>query len=147
MSQITWPLEGICLKTIIKIEAFNIFHHEGEHSYYQISIDGFVLSSFGDVTLANIQINIEEDDAAKVDCMVEKYKPDTIHWLESSDLGITKGEYHFYHSTMTAIDANLKTTILEFFPDRVAHDHEAQHGEFMYVGTVYAPGKGEIAFR
>lgn len=38
MSEETWPLEGIHLKTIIKITACNVFHNEGDNPHYQISI-------------------------------------------------------------------------------------------------------------
>lgn len=146
MSQEAWPLEGICLKTIIKITACNVFLNGGEIPHYQISIDGFILSSFGDVMLANVQISVEEKNAANVDGIVEACMPDSIHWLESSDFGISKGEYHFYRPTMTAIDADLKAATDEFFPAPVARDREARQGEFWYAGVVYVPGRGEMAY-
>lgn len=146
MSEEVWPLEGICLKTIIKITACNVFHNGGDIPHYQISIDGFIFSSFGDVMLANVQINVEEENATNVNGIVEACMPDSIHWLESSDFCITKGEYHYYSPTMTVIDADLRAATNEFFPVPVARDREAKQGEFWYDGVVYVPGKGEMAY-
>lgn len=146
MSEEMWPLEGICLKTIIKITACNVFHNGGGIPHYQISIDGFILSSFGDVMIANVQINVEEVDAADVNGIVETYLPESIHWLESSDFGITNGEYHVYSPSTRVLDEALSTAINGFFPVPVSHNRDAQQGEFLYAGVVYIPGKGDMAY-
>lgn len=144
MNQEMWPLAGIYLKTIIKILGCDLFHHEGTSPYFQISIDGFILSSFGDVMLANVQINIEEEDAANVNAAVEAYLSETVHWLESTNFSIIGGTYHFYEPTMAKIDTAAE--INEFFPISIARNREAGKGEFWYAGVVYKPGKGELAY-
>ena len=146
MSAEVWPLEGIRLKTIIKITACDVYHHEDENPYYQISIDGFILSSYGDVMLANVQINVEEEHSANVNGIVEAYMPDSIHWLECSTFCIIRGEYHFYEPSMKVVDATLETEINEFYPILVSREREADEGEFWYAGTVYVPGKGDMAY-
>lgn len=146
MSEETWPLEGVHLKTIIKITACNVFHNQGDNPHYQISIDGFILSSFGDVMIANLQLNVEEKNAADVNGIVKACMPESIHWLECSVFCIIRGEYNCYEPSLKGVEAALVTKINEFFPVPVARDREAGEGEFLYAGTVYLPGEGDMAY-
>ena len=141
-----WPLEGIRIKTIMKIVNCDVFFHKNFSPYFQISIDGFILSSGGDVMLANVQVNLDKVDSDQVKVLIKLYVPQSIHWLESSDFYVVQGEYQFYNAVINKVDAKLYQAINDFFPVAVGADREANDGEFWYSGTVYVPGGGDIAY-
>ena len=140
-----WPLDGIRIVTIIKIISCNVYHHEGENAYCQILITGFILSSAGDVMIAEVHFGVEED-CAELKMIVDRYAPDSIHWLESSSFSIIGGGYHFYGPVIWIVEAKSKKAMNEFFPIEVARDRYAQEGEFWYADVVYVPGKGDLAY-
>lgn len=91
------PSKSIKLITIIKITECDLFYHEGENPYTQISISGLALDGTGDVVYATINDSADYGDDKRVKEFVSLYTPGSLHWVESQAFHWSGDELYFYY--------------------------------------------------
>jgi len=121
-----WPLEGIRVATVIKVDRCEVYHHTNENPYYQISVGGFVLDSFGDAVLANIEFNVDEGDTEAVSRFEKNYAIGSLHWIDTAKFGLLGGAFQFYSPNTTPITREKYEAINYFFSSRIERDQQPE---------------------
>lgn len=140
-----WPLDGICLNTIIKVHDFDAYHHAGDNPYYQISVGGFIMvDCMGDILFTEIQMSAEDGDTDEVSRLQELFTPGSLHYVKSE---------HFFYGDRSIDIQNPETKLVahsdyeainSFFPVKVASGRDPAPGEFYYAGDIFVEGRGNF---
>ena len=122
------PFDRIHLATAIKITDFDWYSHsEGDNPYFQISINGLVLTGTGDALHANIQDSAEYGNYEKVNELMILYTPGSLHWVESHAFHFMEEDIFFYHPTNThPVATEDVEEINRFFLRKFHSDREPQ---------------------
>ncbi len=147
--QSQWPLEGIRIVTVFKVESFDIFHHTNENPYYQISVDGSVFDSFGEVSPANIQFNADDGDIETVSRLEKCYCVGSLHWLSPTPFFVIGGRFNFYGPDTTPVAWDKYDAINDIFissSERRRHQEEPETGALnvSYIGSLCDKTDGSL---
>lgn len=130
-----WPLTGIRIVTIMKVDEFCVDHHTGDTPYYQIWINGFVLDSMGDVASATLHLNVEDNEPEKVDSIREHYGKGSLHWLECEHFNFDRSNFVLYLPETRPVAADQYEAVNHFFLSNLLSS-EDDDGVFSFAKAV-----------
>lgn len=143
-----WPLDGICLTTIFRVVNFVVDRHSGQNPWQQIEINGFVLSSQGDVTFASMMFGTDYDDMDTVTTFESKFSLGSLHWLKNVFFHLSGRDFRFLYPETSTVSDEDRDEIGKFFPVEIPSQTEISglyvEGRFLYCGRFFKPGRGQF---